>query len=102
MAGEGDGGCSEGRNKASLKEAGSKKGWQGIPKRVRETSPEKEISSKLHFWGLIFSTVKAHMLFSSPLSPLYNCRNAARRDSSLDDGRGVKKKKGEEFVGFQK
>ena len=70
MAGEGDGGCSEGRNKASLKEAGSKKGWQEIPKRVRETSPEKEISSKLHFWGLIFSTVKAHMLCLCP-SPLF-------------------------------
>ena len=52
--------------------------------------------------GAYFLHGKNSYALSLPLSPLYNCRNAARRDSSLDDGRGVKKKKGEEFVGFQK
>ena len=85
----------------ALKKLDRRKAGKRYPRGLGKLHQKRKYHLNYTFRAYFLHSKSSYAL-SSTLSPLYNCRNAARRDSSLDDGRGVKKKKGEEFVGFQK
>ena len=93
MAGEGDGGCSEGHNKASLKAKGSPKGSQVVPKRVKEISSEEDSNSRDTF-GFNLPQQKAHILETDLSAPLLKIIEMPRGATALWMGElGVKKER---------